>query len=313
MEEGQDSSDSEDDVDDVVSTGSSPGREDFNSKNKKKRKIPLSATSSGNMNHIVADIGSPSSSLGGMRNVNGKGRLTGWRVPSAISRNEGGYSRRKTRRSVSSEPQTPPSSTPLVPAVESPAEDDEDHADKTQLDRNEVKEPSSPIPSAPFSFSCPPTLAVPLTSTGRPDQSPQSVHARQVSAPPTAPLPVPPAVSQGQENILSKQGATSAQQSHSRPQHTQSIPQPQHPQTTQQAHGQPQTTQQSQAIQQPQQHQQTHPQPQQQQQQRLPQNVKHPNSEKARRVAQLTKLRERYRTGPKPDTVPLRTLVSNVG
>jgi hypothetical protein len=33
--------------------------------------------------------------------------------------------------------------------------------------------------------------------------------------------------------------------------------------------------------------------------------MKHPNSEKARRVAQLTKLRERYRTGPKPDTVTL--------
>jgi hypothetical protein len=31
--------------------------------------------------------------------------------------------------------------------------------------------------------------------------------------------------------------------------------------------------------------------------------MKHPNSEKARRVAQLTKLRERYRMGPKPETV----------
>jgi len=40
-----------------------------------------------------------------------------------------------------------------------------------------------------------------------------------------------------------------------------------------------------------------------QQQRPLQQGIKHPNSEKARRVAQLTKLRERYRTGPKPETV----------
>jgi hypothetical protein len=51
------------------------------------------------------------------------------------------------------------------------------------------------------------------------------------------------------------------------------------------------------------------PYPQNQQQQRLPpQGIKHPNSEKARRVAQLTKLRERYRMGPKPETVPLAML-----
>src|SRR5271156_1907975 len=104
-----DSSDSEDDDNDAGSSSSSLGREDFNLQNKKKRKIPLSAsTNSGNV--AVGDVGSGSLSAVGNGvssrsgyagyvgyGMYGKGRWSGWRVPSATLRSEGGYFRRKPR------------------------------------------------------------------------------------------------------------------------------------------------------------------------------------------------------------------------
>src|SRR5271167_4404915 len=90
---GYDDSDSEDEGDDTGSTTSSVGREDFNLKNKKKRKIPLSATSTGNVGTTVTEIGIPVLNRSGSL----KGRLSGWRVPSATLRTDGGYLRRKTR------------------------------------------------------------------------------------------------------------------------------------------------------------------------------------------------------------------------
>jgi hypothetical protein len=217
-------------------------------KNKKKRKIPLSATTTGN-------VSGGSDGVGGsvMGRVGSKGRLSGWRVPSGTIRGEGGYLRRKTRGSRSSSSQPDPSTT-----------DDNSSAKdgKTGSLTPEDVTSSSPAPSGPFSFSCPSPLTLPITPTAPPVANINPAHGQQTSrpsAPPTAPLPVPPPPppATGQENI---------------PPTTQSYP--------------PQQTQQQ-------------PPPQ-----RLPPpSMKHPNSEKARRLAQLTKLRERYRTGPKPDTV----------
>jgi hypothetical protein len=245
--EDYESSDSEDDGDDAASTVSSLGREDFNLKNKKKRKIPLSATTTGN-------VSGGSDGVGGsvMGRVGSRGRLSGWRVSSGTIRGEGVYLRRKTRGSRSSSSQPDPSTTDDNSSVKE---------GKTGILTPEDGTSSSPAPSGPFSFSCPSPLTLPVTPTAPPIANIRPVHGQQTShpsAPPTTPLPVPPPPppARGQENV---------------PPTTQSYP----PQQTQQ------------------------PPPQ-----RLPPpSMKHPNSEKARRVAQLTKLRERYRTGPKPDTV----------
>jgi len=247
------SSESDDDLDETGSTTSSVGREDFNLKNKKKRKIPLSATNSGNFSTAVAEITS-SAAMG--RAGSTKGRLNGWRVPSATARTEGGYTRRKTRvasRSLSAEPHTDAENSniayPVTPAKTTGEQTNTPHKDIYK----------SPAPSGPFSFSCPSPLSRP-TGPPIPPMGPTSTpYTAHPSAPPTASLPVPPPpppAVPGQENIPPQQ-----------------------------------------------------PYPQNQQQQRLPpQGIKHPNSEKARRVAQLTKLRERYRMGPKPETVPLAML-----
>jgi hypothetical protein len=244
---GYDDSDSEDEGDDTGSTTSSVGREDFNSKNKKKRKIPLSATSTGNIGTIVAEIGIPALNRSGSL----KGRLSGWRVPSATLRTDGGYLRRKTRvfsRSMEDE---------VIP---------QEKMSSGEVDSVTNGEQTSPAPSGLFSFTCPSPLTLPIIPP-----VPPATMAYHPSVPPTTPLPVPPPppVSQEQEN-------TPPQQAYSQQGQTQQQQQQQTAQT------------QAQPPPQPQQH-------------RLPlQGMKHPNSEKARRVAQLTKLRERYRTGPKP-------------
>jgi len=241
------SSESDDEVDETGST-SSVGREDFNLKNKKKRKIPLSATTGVNVNNTVAEI----TSWTAMGRVgSSKGRLSGWRVPSATSRTEGYYTRRKTRvasRSASAEPQ-PQTENGRISQPITPAKTIAQPGSASKVDM------TSPAPSGPFSFSCPSPLTLPMISSippMGPTTAPYTVHP---SAPPTSSLPVPPppppAVA-GQENIPPQQAY-----------------------------------------------------PPNQQQRLPPQGMKHPNSEKARRVAQLTKLRERYRMGPKPETVPI--------
>ena len=246
------SSDSDEEGDDAGSTASSIGREDFNLKNKKKRKIPLSATASANVGVAVTDIGTP---VNGNR-IGGpwKGRLSGWRVPSATSRTEGGYLRRKaraiSRTYCDDEPENATSQRKNEEATE-----------------NKGSESSGPAPSGPFSFTCASPLTLPIVPT-----APSGVQGNQdnTSAPPNAPLPVPPPPPPPivQEHTPQQQYVQQGQ------------PQPQQPQPTQTGSQQPPP------------------------QQRLPpQGIKHPNSEKARRVAQLTKLRERYRTGPKPDSV----------
>jgi len=293
-------SESDDEGDEARSTDSSFGREDFNSSNKKKRKIPLSATSNATLNNVIVD-GSGGASPGlGTRVLSSKsglssaaspgGRYAGWRVPSATMRTEGGYFRRtKARRSVEVEDNmngvvpAMPGSMPSTP-------------ERTAGVAAGEEERTSPAPSALFSFSCPSPLSVPVVSMIPPSVKSSSasmstvgeVYARQPSAPPTAPLPIPPpppapAAVSGQDHIPPQQAY--AQTPHV-PVQTQTTPHPQVP--AQQA---------GQSTQQPQQQ-------QQQQQPRVPtQGIKHPNSEKARRVAQLTKLRERWRTGPKPEPV----------
>ena len=244
-------SDSEDEGDDAGSTVSSVGREDFNLKNKKKRKIPLNATSAGNVGNTVNDIGSPMFTI--TRTGSLKGRLSGWRIPSATVRTDGWYLRRKTRIS---------SRSLEVEEVEESMNGDIT-AKKTSEDVDSCR-PTSPAPSGPFSFTCPSPLTLPIIPPAPPVTTKSQPTYPVPSAPPTAPLPVPPPppIAQGQENIPPKQPYLQSQQ--------QQTPGQQLP---------PQT-------------------------QRLPpQGMKHPNSEKARRVAQLTKLRERYRTGPKPETV----------
>jgi len=292
-------SESDDEGDEARSTDSSFGREDFNSSNKKKRKIPLSATSNATLNNVIVDGSGGASPGPGTRVLGSKsglsssacpgGRYAGWRVPSATMWSEGGYFRRtKARRSVEvddnmngvvpamprSMPPTPERTAGVVAAGE--------------------EERTSPAPSGPFSFSYPSPLSVPVLSTIPSSAKSSSASASTVgemysgqpSAPPTAPLPVPPppppAAVSGQDHIPPQQAY--AQTPHVTTQ-MQTTPHPQAP--AQQA---------GQSTQQPQQ--------QQQQQPRIPtQGIKHPNSEKARRVAQLTKLRERWRTGPKPEPV----------
>jgi len=290
-------SESDDDGEDAGSTDSSFGREDFNSSNKKKRKIPLSVTSNATLNNVIVDGSGGASPGPGTRVLSSKtglsssagsgGRYAGWRVPSATMRSEGGYFRRtKARRSV--EPEE--SMNGVVPGI---ARGMPSTPERSAGVATGDEERTSPAPSGPFSFSCPSPLSVPLASMIPPSVKSSSaststigeVYAGQPSAPPTAPLPAPPpppaATIPGQENIPTQQAYTQTSQVSAQ---TQTTP---HPQAPAQQPGQP--------AQQPQ---------QQQPQSRTPtQGIKHPNSEKARRVAQLTKLRERWRTGPKPEPV----------
>jgi hypothetical protein len=249
-------SDSEDEGDDAGSTVSSVGREDLNLKNKKKRKIPLSATSAWNVSIAVADVGSPVYTI--TRTGNLKGRLSGWRIPSATIRPDGGYIRRKTRvssRSLEVEEVEQESLNGLITRKKTSEEVD-------------ASRPTSPAPSGPFSFTCASPLKLPLVPPAPPVATTNQCTYPVPSVPPTTPLPVPPPppAAKGQENIPPQQPL---------------------PQSQQQQQQQPPTQL-----------------PLQQTQRLPPQGMKHPKSEKARRVAQLTKLRERYRTGPKPETVP---------
>jgi hypothetical protein len=285
-------SESDDEADDTGSTNSSFGREDFNTSNKKKRKIPLSATSNATLNNTVVDGGGGSSPGPGTRVLSSKvgpssagsgGRLAGWRVPSATMKSEGGYPRRtKARRSVE-----PENMNGVVPRIGGSVPSTPERAGEEDESR------TSPAPSGPFSFSCPSPLSVSLASMMPPSVKSSSasttaladIYAGQPSTPPTAPLPVPPppppplAAVSGQESVPPQQAYAQPIQGSIQTQTAAHTPAP-----AQQA-GQP--AQQSQ-----------------QQQPRVPtQGIKHPNSEKARRVAQLTKLRERWRTGPKPEPV----------
>jgi hypothetical protein len=296
-----DSSDSEDDDNDAGSSSSSLGREDFNLQNKKKRKIPLSASmNSGNVGvgevSGSLSVGNGVSSRSGYASYAGygmyaKGRWSGWRVPSATLRSEGGYFRRKPRVTSSSSTTTAITSKGYEQdsangEYVNGLADSEDKETADDVEKEESKdgisgdtEPSTPPPSGPFSFTFSSPLTVPINPPIPPIPPPIGhlpTYVTPPSAPPTVPLPVPPPpppqTVQGQENLP-------PQQPYPAPTPSSTQPQSQGP-----------------AQQQPQQQ-------QPQQQRPLQQGIKHPNSEKARRVAQLTKLRERYRTGPKPETV----------
>jgi DNA segregation ATPase FtsK/SpoIIIE-like protein len=284
-----DAEESESDDDDAYSSGWTFSREDSNTSNKKKRKIPLSATSNAPLGSVTVDGSTVSSPGSGTRVLGSKtgpssataaGRLTGWRVPSATMRSEGGYLRRtKARRSVEPEETVNGVVPGIVGSVPSTPE-------MTPSGNEEDTSSTSPAPSGPFSFSCPSPLSAPLASMVPPSLKSTSTangggtYIGQPSAPPTAPLPIPPPPPPAAVDHATQQQAYAQ---------------------TAQVSAQTQTTANPQAPAQPGQPAQ---QGQQQQQPRIPtQGIKHPNSEKARRVAQLTKLRERWRTGPKPEPV----------